>query len=671
MDANEIKQLLADRVESFCTAFLPGGTKHGEEWRCADIYGEPPARGKQGSFVVHLSGKYLGTFFENGSGPVQKGSLLDILMVQKNVDFRGALTIAQEWLGVQPRPSSFRRVRATPTSRLPAPAPAPKKDWVAITPKSKAAEYLRTAREVDLVAARDYQVGEADVWYAGHPEKTAPSLVFPAYSPDGEKLLMVKYLAIDRPDGRRFTRCNKSPEYHLIGMPAAEAVRQKRPESPLVICEGEIDMLTCALIGCAAVSVPFGAKADAEDGRKNDGNAWIENDWDWLMSWDDIVLALDGDEAGRAAAATLLRRLGADRCRIAEFGDTPEDKDANALHRSDPERLPLVIDSARAVDPESLRRAGEFRDEIWDEFFKHDLDMEGTTCPWDSSEKFPFRFRMGEVTAWQGYTKHGKTTLLTYCLVHFADNDQPCCIASLEIKARKTLRNILRMGIGKSRPVNDTTREPDEGLFNRAVDWLDRHFWIYDKVGEPDIEDVLEVFRYAARRYGLKHFVLDSLMKLALNEEDYPTVKGVLNKLSAFAREYDVHVHLVAHSKKPSEKRPEAKYWPDKYQMSGSASLANIPHNVCCVYRNIQKEANMEDRIGKLNLGRASGMPDAELKKIEKELDGLEKLHDAMFIVQAQREGDGSLPIMRLFFDKGHSWQYTRFRDDKPKHYVK
>ena len=663
--------MLASRVEAFCCEFLPGGARNGDEWRCADIYGAAPSKGKQGSFVVHMGGKWVGTFYENGDGPVKKGSLLDIIMAQRNVEFKDALRIAGEWLGIDTSARSpLRRVTATPAERMPSPAPPPRVRWQEIGRDSRAGNYLAGERGLDVETARRYRVGMSREWFPGHPDKEADAIVFPAWSPDNKELLMVKYLAIDRPDGARFTRCNKGAVYHLIGMPVAEDLRAAKPDRPLVICEGEIDMLTVASLGFAAVSVPFGAKADTDDNRSNAGNAWIENDWEWLSEWKDIIICMDGDPAGQAAAATLLRRLGAERCRVASFGTEAEDKDPNAVHLHDPEALPEIIERARPCDPEALRSAASFREEIWDEFFKHDIDMEGITCPWDTSDKFPFRFRLGELTAWQGYTKHGKTTLLTYCLVHFAANDQPCCIASLEIKARKTLRNVMRMVVGKSRPVNDHTREPDQGLFDRAVHWLDRKFWIYDNVGEPNIDDVLEVFRYAARRYGLKHFVLDSLMKLSLNEEDYPTVKGVLNKLSAFAREYDVHVHLVAHSKKPSEKRPEGKYWPDKYQMSGSASLANIPHNVICVYRNVSKEAAMEDRIAKLDLARASGVPDKDCRALEAELDKLEMLHDAMFVVQAQREGDGSHPIMRLFFDKGHSWQYMRTRDNAPTKYV-
>jgi hypothetical protein len=56
-----------------------------------------------------------------------------------------------------------------------------------------------------------------------------------------------------------------------------------------------------------------------------------------------------------------------------------------------------------------------------------------------------------------------------------------------------------------------------------------------------------------------------------------------------------------------------------------------------------------------------------EADAIGEEIEKLRKTHDCMFIVQAQREGDGDLPVKRLWFDKDNSWQYFVQPDELPK----
>jgi twinkle protein len=57
----------------------------------------------------------------------------------------------------------------------------------------------------------------------------------------------------------------------------------------VAICEGEIDAMTLHQVGIPALSVNAGA-----------GNhQWIENDWDRLERFSEILVCFDNDEAGR------------------------------------------------------------------------------------------------------------------------------------------------------------------------------------------------------------------------------------------------------------------------------------------------------------------------------------------------------------------------------------
>jgi len=255
----------------------------------------------------------------------------------------------------------------------------------------------------------------------------------------------------------------------------------------------------------------------------------------------------------------------------------------------------------------------------------------------------PFRLRPGEVTLWHGYTKHGKTIGLNQVLLNIVAPEpaKRVCIASLEVPGARTLQNMIRQVLAAQKP--ESEREMDE-----AIAWLDERVWIYDKLGGARTEEVLEVFEYAARRYGVSHFVLDSLMRLEdVAEEDYEGQKKLMLRLCGFAAELWVHVHLVAHSRKPDQRHPEEKYWPTKYMVSGSGHLVNQAHNVGCFWRNLAKELELEE---------------ARLVKDGEKIDELEVQPDAMLVIQGQRGGNGELPLKRLWFDQKESWQ---FRDER------
>lgn len=258
--------------------------------------------------------------------------------------------------------------------------------------------------------------------------------------------------------------------------------------------------------------------------------------------------------------------------------------------------------------------------------------------PW----ALPFRFRAGQLTIWQGYTSGGKTVCQTYVFMTLAAKyARRICIASLEIPARKTFKNIARQAMGKAKPT-------DRAELDRVLQWMDRHFWVYDHVGDVSIDSLLDVFQYAARKYGINHFAVDSLMKISdVTTEDYDAQKMLVGRLFDYANEFGVHVHLVAHSKKPDSRKPAERYWPSKYDISGSATLANIPDNIVCVWRNVKKEQELEALES-----RNDEDADDERYKLKQE-------EDALFIVQKQRE-TGDEPIKRLWFDAGDegSWQY-------------
>jgi len=263
---------------------------------------------------------------------------------------------------------------------------------------------------------------------------------------------------------------------------------------------------------------------------------------------------------------------------------------------------------------------------------------------------------------WQGYTKHGKTVGLNQVLLHAAvEYGAKSCVASMEIPGHRTLQNMGRQIMAQAKPTT-------EGEFNALIEWMDGFLWIYDCLGTANATGLLQTWEYVARKYGVRNFVADSLMKLDVDEEDNNAQKDLMNNLARFAVEFQAHVHLVAHSKKPTEKHPEEKGWPGKYHVRGSAHIVDLAHNTVCMWRNKKKATAIleaDQTIARIVRKKQQAPMNADTENLDKILEDTrakrataETLHDAMFVVQAQRGGNGEEGFKRLWFDNEESWQF-------------
>ena len=210
----------------------------------------------------------------------------------------------------------------------------------------------------------------------------------------------------------------------------------------------------------------------------------------------------------------------------------------------------------------------------------------------------------------------------------------------------------MRQAIGKGKPF-------DREEFDKAMDWLDQWVWVYDFVGSAESRKVFQCWEYAARKYGIHHFVLDSLMRLQdVPGSDFDAQKGLMNRLNDFAKRHRVHVHLVAHSRKPDARHPKEKHWPGELDISGSSDIPNGAWNVICMWRNEDKQNNSEIIWQEL---RRRGLSTDERETLQASLAKIAQKNDAMFIVQKQRTA-GEFPLHRqLWFDHGSngSWQFS------------
>lgn len=643
MDGRQIKDMLNDRAQEVCEMLLPGGKVEKNEYVIGDIHATPGT-----SLKVVIQGPKTGVFCDFADKDIKGNNLLELWLKVRGCSFRDAIREAKDFLGI--RDDSWQRVQGNQPQKT---RPHPKgrksldRELKPVVAGSLVWRWLTEQRKISPDTLRRYQIGEAFI-----QKGERHCVVFPFFDASGH-LMRLKFRDIaDKkymfllPKSADAGQYEQGASLHLFGI-------QGVPDDAgrVVITEGEIDALSFAEHGYPAVSVPIGAQAgDTEDRCSHD--EWIQNDYDWLEVFESIILAMDDDEPGQQAANLLIPRLGRERVAVVEY--PAGCKDANACITQG-HGMAGLIDGARNLDPTELKKPDAFRDDVWLRFFPVDGIEPGDDLPWaltgPEAKPLPFKFRDSEVTVWHGYNGHGKTIALNHCLIHFASKGRKSCIASLEMPPVMTLQNMVRQSIARGKP--ESRRE-----FDRAMDWLDEWIWVYDFVGSAFSDKVIDCWEYAARKYGINHFVLDSLMKLQdVAGSDFDAQKRVMNLLNDFAKRHKVHVHLVAHSKKPDSKHPKERIWPGELDISGSSDIPNGAWNVLCMWRNENKQNDSEIIYQKLRSGELELEDRAEL---EGELISISKRNDAMFIVQKQRT-TGEFPLHRqLWFDHGQdrSWQF-------------
>jgi twinkle protein len=233
----------------------------------------------------------------------------------------------------------------------------------------------------------------------------------------------------------------------------------------------------------------------------------------------------------------------------------------------------------------------------------------GAHLPWGQTHG-RFRVRHSELTVWGGYNGSGKSLATSQVALALADQGEPACIASFEMKPRRTLGRMVRQACLKE--------EPSRPELMRFLDWAEGKIWLYDQLGRCDAKTLLAVMRYAAEVRGVKHFIVDSLMKVVRGDEDYDSQKDTVDALTSIARDTQMHVHLVAHMRKPGQYGGGRA---GKYDLKGSSAISDLADNVIILERNLDSQGNVP-----------AGEPEAWLK------------------VAKQRNGawEGSIPLWRM-----------------------
>jgi len=209
--------------------------------------------------------------------------------------------------------------------------------------------------------------------------------------------------------------------------------------------------------------------------------------------------------------------------------------------------------------------------------------IEGDMMPFNKIKNL-FRFREGEVTLWTGFNSHKKSMFVGFIILDLLKQGKKSCIASFEMRPVNT---IVRMTRQYSNVDNVTGSEIGDFMGFAA-----RNFYILDQLGGMSPQRLYGVITYAVRELGVKHFVIDSLMRVVAGEDKYNEQKDFVVKLCEIAMNLKCHIHLIHHVRDGDESKPS-----NRYSAKGSKAISDNVHNSLIVWSNKDKNPDMPDVI--------------------------------------------------------------------------
>lgn len=358
----------------------------------------------------------------------------------------------------------------------------------------------------------------------------------------------------------------------------------------------ELEVFTFFECGKENVISLFGGHSLNQDNfEKNSSRAleFLQNIEDKVNQIKKITVALPNNDLANYIKEELLRRLGKERCWVVQ---PPENNYSwnDVFVEYGKNKLLFLLDTAKPIPVRGIFEIDDI-EEKFDELYYKGL-RRGALSGWPTLDEY-YTVVPGQWTVVTGIPGHGKSNFLDALFVNLAKHeDWKFGIFSPENQPlERHFANIMEkyfeqpFDLGKMGRISEDQKEEGKA-------WLKKHFSVIlpHEDDSWSIDGVLALAKVLVYRKGIKGLVIDPWNELdhsrpsGQTETEY--ISAVLTKLRQFARNYHVHIWLVAHPAK-LYKDKDGKYpVPTPYDISGSAHYRNKADNAITVWRNVGHE---------------------------------------------------------------------------------
>ena len=368
----------------------------------------------------------------------------------------------------------------------------------------------------------------------------------------------------------------------------------------ITICEGEFDAMSVfQMMGTPAVSVRSGAQGALSDCKAS---------FEWLDSFDKVVVCFDNDDAGKEAAKKIAELFGA---KASTFVHINERKDASdyLVFRSEPS-FAKGWEGAEAYKPEGIVTISDIKARL--------LTPPVPGVPWcfETLSDLTYGRRKGELYAFGAGVGVGKTDVFTQQIAYDIDKlDKKVGVIYLEQNVVETGQRVMGKLDKKLYHVPDAQWTREE--YEASVDRLEERDQLYmmEHFGAMSWRSVKNIMRFFNKAYDIEHIYLDHLTALSANEQDERrALDGIMADMASLAQELGLIIHFISHLTTPEGKAHEEGGRVLEKHFTGSRAIARWSHYMFGLERNKQhsdpiKRQTTTFRVLKDRFtGRATGM---------------------------------------------------------------
>lgn len=287
-----------------------------------------------------------------------------------------------------------------------------------------------------------------------------------------------------------------------------------------------------------------------------DGAAAAERDvkasYEFINSFDNIIICFDGDGPGRKAAAKVAQMFPF-KSKVVNFNEITLDegkyslKDGNDYLKAGKQKdfIRMWWDAEKYV-PKGVT---PFRS-LWDAMTSKDTNLT-VPYPWEGLNKKLHGMRTGEMVVIKAFPKQGKTLYCRHLAKHIRDTTPYNVGLILLEDTKKTIGlGMCALHIGRPIQIPDVPFTMEE--LKAAHDYLseDDRITVFDPEDERTVENIFNKIMFFVKAHDCKFIFLDHASMLAYSSGDFDERKfldKLFADLKALTTQLDIHITVVVH----------------------------------------------------------------------------------------------------------------------------